>query len=368
LHTFRITPPFYLKKTSMKFTALQIATHINGIIEGNENTSVNGFSKIEEGKEGDISFLANPKYEDHLYTTKASIIVVSNVLELKEPVAPTLIRVSDPYASFAKLMRYYQNLLSTNLVGIEEPSFIHPTATIGKNVYVAAFSYIGENAVVGDDSKIYPHSYLGSNVKVGSNTTIFAGVKIYHNCVIGNDVLIHAGTVIGGDGFGFAPQTDGRYKKIPQLGNVIVEDFVEIGANVCVDRATMGSTIIKKGTKLDNLVQIAHNVEVGENTVVAAQAGISGSTKIGNHVTIGGQAGIVGHIQIAEGAKINGQSGVSKSIRDKNTIVTGSPAFDFSSAMRAQAIFRKLPDLEKKIKELENLIEILIKEKEELSS
>jgi UDP-3-O-[3-hydroxymyristoyl] glucosamine N-acyltransferase len=254
------------------------------------------------------------------------------------------------------------------LVGIEEPSFIHPTATIGKNVYVAAFSYIGENAVVGDDSKIYPHSYLGSNVKVGSNTTIFAGVKIYHNCVIGNDVLIHAGTVIGGDGFGFAPQSDGRYKKIPQLGNVVVEDFVEIGANVCVDRATMGSTIIKKGTKLDNLVQIAHNVEVGENTVVAAQAGISGSTKIGNHVTIGGQAGIVGHIQIAEGAKINGQSGVSKSIRDKNTIVTGSPAFDFSSAMRAQAIFRKLPDLEKKIKELENLIEILIKEKEELSS
>lgn len=352
----------------MKFTALQIATHISGTIEGDETTSVNGFSKIEEGKEGDISFLANPKYEDHLYATKASIVVVSNVLELRQTVKPTLIRVSDPYASFAKLMRYYQNLLSTNLVGIEQPSFVHPSAQIGKNVYIAAFTYVGENVVIGDNVKLYPHTFLGNGVTVGDNTTIFAGVKIYHLCSIGNHVLIHAGTVIGSDGFGFAPQSDGIYKKVPQLGNVTVEDYVEIGANVCIDRATMGSTTIKMGTKLDNLVQIAHNVEVGQNTVVAAQAGISGSTKIGNHVTIGGQAGIVGHIQIADGAKINGQSGISKSIREKDTTVTGSPAFEFSSAMRSQAIFRRLPDLDKKIKELENLVEIILKEKEELSS
>ena len=352
----------------MKFTALQIATHISGTIEGDETTSVNGFSKIEEGKGGDISFLANPKYEDHLYATKASIVVVSNVLELRQTVKPTLIRVSDPYASFAKLMRYYQNLLSTNLVGIEQPSFVHPSAQIGKNVYIAAFTYVGENVVIGDNVKLYPHTFLGNGVTVGDNTTIFAGVKIYHLCSIGNHVLIHAGTVIGSDGFGFAPQSDGIYKKVPQLGNVTVEDYVEIGANVCIDRATMGSTTIKMGTKLDNLVQIAHNVEVGQNTVVAAQAGISGSTKIGNHVTIGGQAGIVGHIQIADGAKINGQSGISKSIREKDTTVTGSPAFEFSSAMRSQAIFRRLPDLDKKIKELENLVEIMLKEKEELSS
>lgn len=352
----------------MKFTALQIANQISGKIEGDETISVNGFSKIEEGKEGYISFLANPKYEDHLYSTNASIVVVSNMLELKEPVKPTLIRVSDPYASFAKLMRHYQHLLSTNMAGIEQPSFIHPTATIGKDVYIAAFSYIGENAVIGDNVKIYPHAYIGNCAKIGNHSTIFAGVKIYHNCVIGNHVLIHAGSVIGGDGFGFAPQTDGIYKKVPQIGNVVVEDFVEIGANVCVDRATMGSTIIRKGTKLDNLVQIAHNVEVGENTVVAAQAGISGSTKIGKHVTIGGQAGIVGHIHIADGTRINGQSGVSKSIREENMTVTGTPAYDFSAAMRSQAIIRKLPELEKKIKELEALLEILLKEKEELSS
>lgn len=351
----------------MKFTALQIASHISGKIEGDETVTVNGFSKIEEGEKGYISFLANPKYEDHLYTTQASIVVVSNMLELKEPVKPTLIRVSDPYDSFAKLMRIYQNLLSTAIIGIEQPSFIHPSACLGKDVYIAAFSYIGEDAVIGNNTKIFPHTYIGNNTKIGDQSTLYAGVKIYNNCVIGNNVLIHAGTVIGGDGFGFAPQTNGTYKKVPQLGNVIVEDYVEIGANVCIDRATMGSTIIRKGSKLDNLVQIAHNVEVGENTVVAAQAGVSGSTKIGNHVTIGGQAGLVGHIHIADGTKINGQSGVSKSIREINKTVTGSPAFEFSSSMRSQAVFRKLPELEKKIKELEGLLEVLLKEKEEIS-
>lgn len=352
----------------MKFTALQIATHINGKIEGDENATVNGFSKIEEGKNGDISFLANPKYEEHLYTTKASIVVVSSLLELKEPVQITLIRVNDPYASFAKLMQFYQSLLQTNLIGIEQPSFIHPTAKIGKDVYIAAFAYVGENAEIGDNAKIYPHCFIGNEARIGSATTLYAGVKVYNNCAIGNDVIVHAGAVIGSDGFGFAPQSNGTYKKVPQLGNVIIEDHVEIGANVCIDRATMGSTIVRKGTKLDNLVQIAHNVEIGESTVVAAQAGISGSTKIGKQVTIGGQAGIVGHIHIADGAKINGQSGVTKKIDKENVKVTGSPAFDFSSSMRAQAVFRKLPQIEKKIKALEELIEILNKEREELSS
>ena len=333
----------------MKFTAAEIASHINGKIEGDAYVSVNGFSKIEEGKKGHISFLANPKYEDYLYTTKASIVVVSNLLELKVQVKPTLIRVSDPYASFAKLMQFYQSLLYKNLVGIEQPSYIHPTAKIGKDVYVAAFTYIGENVEVGDHVKLYPHTFLGNDVKIGNATTLFAGVKVYDHCIIGNNVMVHAGSVIGSDGFGFAPQSNGTYKKVPQLGNVVIEDHVEIGANVCIDRATMGSTIIKKGTKLDNLVQIAHNVEVGESTVVAAQAGISGSTKIGNQVTIGGQAGIVGHIQIADGTKINGQSGVTKKIEKQNVKVTGTPAFDFNASMRSQAVFRRLPQIEKKI-------------------
>jgi UDP-3-O-[3-hydroxymyristoyl] glucosamine N-acyltransferase len=322
---------------------------------------VNNFAKIEEAGPTDLAFLANPKYEEYLYTTRAGIVIINESQELKQPVHSTLIRVKEAYSSFAMLMQYYQQLQQTQLTGIEEPSFIHPTAQIGKNVYIGAFAYIGEHATIGDDSKIYAHAFIGKNATIGNKTTLHSGVKIYHECKVGNHVTIHAGTVLGSDGFGFAPQQNGTYTKVPQLGNVVVEDHVEIGANSCIDRATMGSTIVRKGTKLDNLLQIAHNVDVGEHSVIAAQTGISGSTKIGNNVMIGGQVGIVGHISIADGARINAQSGVSKSITEPNTAVTGSPAFEYGASMRSQASYRKLPDLEKRIKELESLLQSLIK-------
>lgn len=348
----------------MEFSAQQIAALINGKIEGNASIAVNGFSKIEDAVSTDLAFLANPKYEDYLYTTKAGIVIVGDQLELKKPVAATLIRVEEPYNSFAKLMQHYQQMRAKQLVGIQEPVFIHPSASIGKDVYIGAFAYIGENAVVEEGAKIFPHVFLGDNTKLGKRSVLNAGVKIYHDCLLGNDVTVHAGTVIGSDGFGFAPQQNGAYNKVPQLGNVVVEDQVEIGANTCIDRATMGSTIIRKGTKLDNLLQIAHNVEVGENCVIAAQTGISGSTKLGKHVMIGGQAGIVGHISLADGSKINAQSGVSKSITAPNMAVTGSPAFDYGESMRSQAIFRKLPELDKKIKFLERELALLVKERD----
>jgi UDP-3-O-[3-hydroxymyristoyl] glucosamine N-acyltransferase len=249
------------------------------------------------------------------------------------------------------------------MVGIQEPSYISKTAVLGENIFVGAFAYIGDNVKVGSNVKIYPNVYIGNNVSVGDNTILHPGVRIYHDCVVGRYVNIHAGTVIGSDGFGFAPQADGSFKKVPQIGNVIIEDNVEIGANSTIDRATMGSTLIKSGAKLDNLIQVAHNVEVGHNTVIAAQAGVSGSTKIGNNVMIGGQAGIVGHIQIADNAKINAQSGVSKSIKTPHTAVTGSPAFEYTSALRSQAVTRNLPELEKRIIELENLVKQLTMEK-----
>jgi UDP-3-O-[3-hydroxymyristoyl] glucosamine N-acyltransferase len=254
-------------------------------------------------------------------------------------------------------------MVTQNMKGIQQPSYIAPSAQIGEDVYVAAFSYIGENVKVGNNTKIFPNTFIGDNVQIGNNCIIHPGVKIYHNCILHNHVVIHAGTVVGGDGFGFAPQADGSYKKVPQIGNVIVEDNVEIGANTTIDRATIGSTIIKAGAKLDNLIQIAHNVEVGHNTVIAAQAGVSGSTKIGSHVMIGGQAGLVGHIQIADGAKINAQSGVSKSLKEPYSAVTGSPAADYTSSLRSQAVLRNLPALEKRIHELELIVKQLLAEK-----
>ena len=347
----------------MEFSAQQIASLINGKIEGNPSTSVSGFSKIEEAGPADLAFLANPKYEDHLYSTKAGIIIIGDSLVTKAPINSTLIRVTEPYNCFATLMQYYQQMRTKQLIGIQEPVFIHPSATIGKDVYIGAFAYIGENAVVGDDAKVFPHVFMGSNTILGKRSVLNAGVKIYHDCQVGNDVTIHAGTVIGSDGFGFAPQQNGAYNKVPQLGNVVIEDQVEIGANTCIDRATMGSTLIKKGTKLDNLLQIAHNVEIGENCVIAAQTGISGSTKLGNHVMVGGQAGIVGHISLADGSKINAQSGVSKTIKEPNIAVTGTPAFDYGEAMRSQAVFRKLPEMDKKIKSLETQLAQLIQER-----
>jgi UDP-3-O-[3-hydroxymyristoyl] glucosamine N-acyltransferase len=352
----------------MQFSAEQIATLIQGKIEGDSKALVEGFGKIEEAGPRDLAFLANPKYEDYLYTTQAGVVIVGEQLELKQPVNSTLIRVKDAYSSFATLMQYYQQMKIKQMVGIEEPVFIHPTAKIGDQVYIGAFSYIGENAIIGNEAKIYAQSYVGANTKIGNRTVLHPGVKVYHDCLVGNDVTIHAGTVLGSDGFGFAPQQNGTYNKVPQLGNVIIEDFVEIGANTCIDRATMGSTIIRKGTKLDNLLQIAHNVEVGEHGVIAAQTGISGSTKLGKNVMIGGQVGIVGHISIADGTRINGQSGVSKSITVPNTAINGRPAFEFKASMRAQAVYKNLPDLDKKINELEALVTQLIKERDTISS
>lgn len=352
----------------MQFSAEQIAALIQGKIEGDPQTTVSGFGKIEEAGKSDLAFLANPKYEDYLYTTAAGIIIIGEQMELKENISATLIRVKDAYSSFAVLMQYYQQMKAKQLVGIEDPVFIHPSAKIGKDVYIAAFSYIGEHAEIGNDVKIFAQVFIGANTKVGDRTVLHPGVKLYHDCVIGNDVTIHAGTVLGSDGFGFAPQQNGTYNKVPQLGNVVIEDHVEIGSNTCIDRATLGSTIIKKGTKLDNLLQIAHNVEVGEHGVIAAQTGISGSTKIGNHVMIGGQVGIVGHISIADGTKINGLTGISKSITEPNTSLSGRPAMELGDSLRAMAIYKRLPELDKKIKELEVLVAQLSKERDAISS
>lgn len=346
----------------MTFPASQIGLIINGKIEGDPNVTVNSFGKIEDAGENQLTFLANPKYEDFLYSTKASIVILNEAYELKQPVKTTLIRVPDPYAAFATLLGKYQEIIQQQLTGIQQPVYIAATASYGDNVFIGAFAYLGENVKVGDNTKIYPSAFIGDNVTVGDNCVIHPGVKIYHDCVLGNHVIIHGGTIIGSDGFGYAPLADGSFKKIPQIGNVKIEDHVEIGANTTIDRATIGSTTIKAGAKLDNLIQVGHNAEIGNSTVIAAQAGISGSTKIGNGVMIGGQAGIVGHIQLGDGAKVNAQSGVSKSI-EPGKAVTGSPAYDFTSALRSQAISRKLPELEKRVKELETLIKQLLAEK-----
>ena len=346
----------------MTFPASQIALLINGKIEGDAAVAVTSFGKIEEAQNGQLSFLANPKYEEYLYTTGASVVIINESFELKQKVNATLIRVPDAYSAFATLLAKYQEIMEQQLSGIQQPSYIAKSATYGQNVFIGAFAYIGEKVKIGNNSKIFPNAYIGDGVTIGDHSIIHPGVKIYHNCKIGNHVTIHAGTVIGSDGFGFAPQPDGSFKKVPQIGNVVIEDYVEIGANATIDRATMGSTLIKAGAKLDNLIQIAHNVEVGNSTVIAAQAGVSGSTRIGKGVMIGGQAGLVGHIQVGDGAKINAQSGVSKSL-EPGKAVTGSPAYDYTSALRSQAINRKLPELEKRVKELETLIKQLLGEK-----
>lgn len=347
----------------MQFTAKQISILVNGKIDGNADAAVTSFGKIEEAEEGQLSFLANPKYEDFLYSTNASIVIVNDGYELRQTVKPTLIRVNDPYSAFAQLLGKYQEMVTQQLNGIQQPSFIADTAKIAAEVYIGAFSYIGEHVSIGKGTKVFPNCYIGDNVTIGENCIIHPGVKIYHDCILHQHVIIHAGTVIGSDGFGFAPQSDGSFKKVPQIGNVVIEDNVEIGSNAAIDRATMGSTCIRAGAKLDNLIQIAHNVEVGESTVIAAQVGVSGSTKIGKNVMIGGQAGLVGHIQIAEGAKINAQSGVSKSIKDPYSAVTGSPAGDYTTSLRSQAIYRNLPQLEKRVQELEELVRQLMAEK-----
>jgi UDP-3-O-[3-hydroxymyristoyl] glucosamine N-acyltransferase len=344
----------------MQFTAQQIALLVSGTIEGNPDTTVTSFGKIEEAAVGQLTFLANPKYEEYLYTTKASLIIVNESLQLQKNITATLVRVKDAYSAFATLLTTYQNLKAQQRKGIETPSHIASTATLGTDVFVGAFAYIGEKVSIGNNSKIFPGAYIAENVSIGNNTTIHAGVKIYEDCVIGNDVIIHAGTVIGSDGFGFAPQPDGSFQKVPQIGNVIIEDQVEIGANTTIDRATMGSTIIKKGVKLDNLIQIAHNVEIGSQTVIAAQTGISGSTKLGQKIMIGGQAGIAGHLTIANGVKIAGGAGVTKNLDGEGKSYAGFPAEDAKQSLKAQVYTRQLPELEKRVKELEKLLTQLL--------
>lgn len=337
----------------MKFTAKQIAEILNGTIEGNPDVTVNNLSKIEEGKEGTLSFLANPKYSRFLYKTKASIVIVNSDFIPEKEITSTLIKVENAYSAFASLLEMY-NEVKLNKSGISEQAFISESAKIGKNIYLGDFAYLGDSVEIGDNVKIYPHAFIGNNAKIGANTTVFAGVKIYSDCIIGNDCTIHAGVVIGGDGFGFAPQTDNNYKKVAQIGNVVIEDFVEIGANTTIDRATMGSTIIHKGVKLDNLIQIAHNVEIGENTVIAALTGVSGSSKIGKNCMIGGQVGVAGHIEIADEVKIGAQSGVSTSIRKKGAIILGAPAFDISKSRKSIIHYRNFDNIVKRLEDLEN--------------
>jgi len=338
----------------MEFSAAQIAALLGGIVEGNENTSVSNLSKIEDGKLGTLSFLANPKYTNYIYDTDASIVIVNKTLVLDKPIKPTctLIRVEDSYASFAKLLEMY-NEFRGQKSGIEQPSFISSSASLGENCYVGAFAYISDNVKIGNNVKIYPHVFIGDNCKIDDNTTLFSGVKIYHDCVIGKNVVVHSNTVIGSDGFGFAPQTGQEFAKVPQIGNVILEDNIEIGSNCSIDRATLGSTILRKGVKLDNLVQIAHNVEVGENTVIAGLSGVAGSTKVGKNCMIAAQVGIVGHIKIADGVKIAGQAGVGASIDKENEIVQGSPSFPVGDFRRSYVLFRGLPKLNDRLNQLE---------------
>ena len=335
----------------MKFTAKQIADILEGEIVGNPEAEVSKLSKIEEGTNGSLTFLSNPKYNPYIYSTKASIAIVNKSFELEKNIETTLIKVEDAYKSFSKLLEFY-NEVKNNKQGRENPCFIAESASIGENEYIGAFTYIGENVVLGNNVKIYPNSYVGDNTKIGDNTTIFAGVKIYSETEIGVNCKIHSGTVIGADGFGFAPTETGEYKAVPQIGNVIIEDNVDIGSNSTIDRATLGSTIIRKGVKLDNQIQIAHNVEVGRNTVIASQTGIAGSTKVGESCIIGGQVGFAGHLLIGNNVKIQGQSGITKSIKD-NDVVQGTPAFGYSDYNKSYVHFKNLPKLASKVHQIE---------------
>jgi len=343
----------------LEFSAQQIALMIQGQVEGDASVTVHNFGKIEEATAGQISFLANPKYEAYLYTTAASIVIIGAQQQLKEKIKATLIRVPDAYAAFATLLTKYQELKAQQLEGIQSPSFIAPSAKIGTNHFIAAFAYINEGATLGDHVKIFPNVVIGENVKIGNHVTIHPGVVVYADCVIGNHVTIHSGSIIGSDGFGFAPKEDGSYQKVPQLGNVVIEDDVEIGANTTIDRATIGSTFIRKGVKLDNQIQIAHNVEIGSNSVIAAQTGVSGSTKIGKNVMAGGQVGFSGHIAIADGIKIAGKTGVTKSFLTANMTLTGYPAAEQKQSLRSQVYVKNLPELEKRVQELEILVQQL---------
>lgn len=341
----------------MEFTAAQIAEFVQGRIEGNPASVVRTFAKIEEGKPGAISFLSNPKYTHYIYETQSSIVLINEDMKLDKEVHPTLIRVHNAYESVAKLLQLYDSLRQPKKE-IHPLAFISPSATIGKDCYVGAFAFIGDGVVVGDNSRIFPHSYLGDRVRIGNDCTISPHVTVYHDCLVGNHVTIHSGTVIGADGFGFAPTPEG-YDKIPQIGIVTIEDNVEIGANSCVDRATMGTTIVRKGVKLDNLIQVAHNVEIGENTVMAAQCGVAGSTKVGQWCMFGGQVGMAGHIHIADRTQVGAQAGISGNVKKSGQTIIGSPALDAKGFMKSAAIFRRLPELSRQIEQLEKEIKQL---------
>jgi UDP-3-O-[3-hydroxymyristoyl] glucosamine N-acyltransferase len=344
----------------MEFSAATIAAFLKGDIIGNPEVEVNTVAKIEEGHPGALSFLANPKYEHYLYDTKSSIVLVNRSFKPSAKVGATLIKVDDAYEAFASLLRLVDQARPRKK-GIHPSAVIEATAKIGSDVFIGPFTYVGENCVIGDGCSLYPQVYIGDNTTLGNNCIINPGVKIYHDCIIGEGCIIHAGTVIGSDGFGFAPQSDSEFMKIPQLGNVILEDHVEIGANTAIDRATMGSTIIRRGVKLDNLIQIGHNVEIGENSVMAGQTGIAGSTKIGRNCMFGGQVGIAGHIKIADGTKIGAQGGILGDIKKENTVIIGSPAIDLKNFLKSSILFRKLPEIKEKIDFMEKDIESLKK-------
>lgn len=335
----------------MKFTAAQIAGILEGEVVGNPDAQVSRLSKIEEGTPGSLTFLSNPKYENYIYSTQASVTIVNSSFEPESPIATTLIKVADAYGAFTRLLEVY-NQVKLNKTGIEQPSVISENVKCGERLYLGSFSYIGTNAVLGNNVKVYPNVFIGDNVVIGDNVTIFAGAKIYSETVIGNDCTIHSGAIIGADGFGWAPTPDGSYKKVPQIGNVVIEDHVDIGSCTTIDRATMGSTTIRKGVKLDNQIQIAHNVEIGENTVIAAQTGIAGSTKIGRNCQIGGQVGIAGHLTIGNNVRIQAQSGIGKNIKD-DEVLQGSPAFSYGDYNKSYVHFRNLPKI---VADLEEII------------
>ena len=340
----------------MKFTATQIATILEGEVVGNPNVEVFTLSKIEEGSAGSLTFLANPKYVNHIYSTQASLVIVNKSFEPEFEVSATLIKVDDAYKSFSKLLEYY-NQVKLMKSGIEQPSVLSEGVTYGEGLYLGSFCYVGKNVKIGDNVKIYPNSFIGDNVKIGNNCVFFAGVRIYSETEIGNNCTIHSGAIVGSDGFGFAPQEDGTYNKVPQIGNVIIEDNVEIGSCSTLDRATLGSTIIRKGVKLDNHIQVAHNVEIGENTVIAAQTGIAGSTKIGKNCMIGGQVGISGHLTIGDGVRIQAQSGIGKNLKEGET-VQGSPAFNYGDYSKSYIHFKNFPKI---VNDLEDLKKTIIK-------
>lgn len=347
----------------MEFSAKQIAELLKGEIEGNENVRVNDITKIEEGKSGALAFLANPKYEKYIYITNASVVLVNKDFKPDKKVTPTLIRVENAYESFAVLLQHVVNLTAkqNKKSGIDELAYIDETAKIGKDVYIAPFVYVGKNVEIGDNVQLFPHCFIGDNSKIGNNTMFAAGVKIYHNCRVGTNCVIHAGAVIGSDGFGFAPNSENEYRKIPQIGNVIIEDHVEIGANTTVDRATMGSTIIRKGVKLDNLIQVGHNVEIGNNTVMAAQVGISGSTVIGKDCMFGGQVGVIGHAKVADKVKVGAQSGIANDIKEEGVSIQGSPAIPMREQFKSIIYYQRLPQTDKRIAKLEKQVEELLK-------